>query len=361
MLIYITADQVAEENSGMGRYAKSVVLRLVPILIENGWRVRVIVSARAVTFQQEVCDAGAEIIPLTYDSKILRRIQYYLSLIRRKNEGASVVYSTDHNRPLLPVGMKSVITIHDLCGFECRGEYSWLKKVFKKYVVSHFGRKAEKVITISRQAERQILRVFRLPEERVSLVYNGFDKFSKPEQKPILEKKYFIFVGRISPRKNFTLILKALNRLREIRDDFELIVVGPEGWSNAKDFAYISENGLDKFIRFSGFVDDVCLASLYSGASALLFPSYCEGFGLPVLEALSMSTPVLVARDSACEEIAGGLAHGVQADDVSNCLRFMESALDGQVPVQRDHADQHLSQFSWDRCAREVLATIENL
>lgn len=160
-----------------------------------------------------------------------------------------------------------------------------------------------------------------------------------------LPDRFVLFVGTLEPRKNLERLAAAVNRLDE---SVPLVVVGAEGWGAAPVV-----NGLD--CRFLGFVPDADLAPLYRAASVFAYPSLEEGFGLPLLEAMSQGVPVVTSRGSATEEVAGGAAVLVDALDVDSIAEGLATALSDRRSWSQPGRDR-AAQFSWAASAEATMA-----
>lgn len=143
-------------------------------------------------------------------------------------------------------------------------------------------------------------------------------KYSLPE-------KYLLFVGTVEPRKNLGRLIEAL---QSIGTPLPLVVVGAQGWGD-------TSVALDSSVQFIGFVPDSDLPALYSGAEVFCYPSEREGFGMPVLEAMSYGTPVVTSLGTSTEEVAGGAAVLVNPFSVEDIARGIEEALDNRVDLAR--------------------------
>jgi glycosyltransferase involved in cell wall biosynthesis len=186
-------------------------------------------------------------------------------------------------------------------------------------------RAAARVIAVSEFTARELEELLGIPRERVRVVPNGVEPvFTRTG--PAADGDYVLAVGTLEPRKNLQRTIEAAKRI-----GVELRVVGEPGWGR-----------VDPGVAWQGRVDDAELARLYRGASCLVYPSYYEGFGIPVAEALACGTPVVTSRGSAMEEVAGNAAVLVDPLDVESIAAGIVEAgsrrVDGFEPPTWDDA-----------------------
>jgi glycosyltransferase involved in cell wall biosynthesis len=202
------------------------------------------------------------------------------------------------------------------------------------------------VIANSEFTKRDVVELLGLPEERVRVAYPGLDeRFSPDGDRADLGRPYVLTVATFEPRKNLTSAVEAFGRLG--LDDLLLAVVGAEGWGER---AELRRPGVVKL----GYVDDERLASLYRGASAFVYPSRFEGFGMPIVEALGTGVPVVASSHPSLDEACGDAALRAHPDDPTAIASTIERALaerDRLVPLGLSHARR----FTWGATGRAIL------
>ena len=358
--VLLLAEQTGQTNSGMGVYTYEVTRRLVPYLQENGVETCVVLRDDAKQLISEVENCGSETIILHVSSASKWKRLWDLSRFGVKTR-FDLLYSTDFKIPRRLRSIPFVPTIHDLCGLECAGEFGIAKKMFVGNLNKAVMRRAAKIIAISHQTRECIEKFYGIGSEHVQVIYNGFNRMGNPTEqswpeKVTKEKPFFFFPGRISPRKNFPTILRAWRQLLESGIDCNLVHAGPSGWSNQSDYSLIKSLGLQQRLIQLGYVEEEQLQALYSYASALVYPSFCEGFGLPILEALSVGCPVIVGAGTASEEIGSRFITVVDPNSVPELARSMEKAIEESHNgrVRDSEVEAHLGTFTWDKTAREI-------
>ena len=241
-------------------------------------------------------------------------------------------HGLSHEIPIgiLNTGIKSVVTIHDLIHERNPEQYNAIDvKIYSKkfrYACTH----ADKVIAISEQTKKDIIEFYKTPEEEITVCYQScnpsFGKtISEEEKRKVKERyglpeQYFLYVGSIIERKNLLNICKAIFLLRN-ELNIPLVVIGDGGKYKHQVKDYINQNGLEKKIiflsenpsvkSFQTFTSAVDFPAIYQSAIAMIYPSFFEGFGIPVLEALWSKLPVITSNVSCLPEAGGNGAYYV--------------------------------------------------
>ena len=286
--------------------------------------------------------------------------------------GADVYHATNYFLPPTR-SARRVVTIYDL-SFLSMPEHSSPKitHVFAKGV-RRFAQQADAVLTCSQATKSDVVRLLDVSADRVAVAYGAVDEACVALERDAASERvaerfgvrrpFILFVSTIEPRKNVPALLRAFGRLaREIPHD--LVLAGPKGWQAEAIFREIDALHLEDRVILTGFITDRAdLAALYSAADLFAFPSLYEGFGLPVLEAMTCGCPVVTADNSSLPEVAGEAALLVDARDVPAIASAMRRVLEDdalrQAMVARGFAQA--TRFSWEACARRTLEVYKDL
>ncbi len=281
-----------------------------------------------------------------------------------KNLNDTVHYTNQHfGRISMCAGLPFIVTVHDLeriCfpfSTQEAGEEISLKKDAQAI------QNAEAIIAVSENTKKDLLKYLQIPENKITVVYNGVNHESfKPNHQPILSSPYILYVGSERPRKNLGRLLEAFAELKKIPDfaDLKLIKCGDPGRSDSfRDITLqkIKELGLDSEVIFVDTISDDLLSAYYTSARVLVYPSLYEGFGLPVLEAMACDCPVIASNVSSLPEVAGDAALLVNPYDVQDMYSSIKRLLtDG---VLRDNLVKkgrtHCESFSWQQTASQTM------
>jgi glycosyltransferase involved in cell wall biosynthesis len=308
------------------------------------------------------------------ESSLLRLLLYIPRGLRR--QCISIFHGLDHLGvpPLAKVGCY-VATIHDMIPLLWP---QWVTHKHRLVVTAAYSRlrhQADFVITPSAATKADVVNRLGLDPERIAVIPWGCDERFQPEgdlthgaavhQRYRLPAQYILFVGTLEPRKNLTTLLQAYALLRAEGqgNDVKLVVAGRTGWLYADIFAAVKTLALDGAVIFTGFVDDEDLPDLYRGAQAFVFPSFYEGFGLPILEAMASGVPVITSTTASMPEVAGDAAMLVDPRDPEAIAAAIAQVL------AEDHLRQTMIQkglarakrFTWERVAEQTLAVYASL
>ena len=266
------------------------------------------------------------------------------------------VYFTPGFNPPPRSHVPVVFCIHDLIHLRFPAESTPVRRAYYRLVVAPAAQRAARILTVSEFSRREILEWTGLPEERVVVVGNGISAAFTPDG-PRHEPgyPYFLYVGRRAPHKNLPGLIAAF---AAARTDARLIFTGlPDGATT--DIA--RHWGVVERVIFAGELDDAQLAAYYRGAIALAMPSFYEGFGLPIVEAMACGTPVLASNVTAMVETAGEgnalLIDPLRADAIAEGLDRLagDAALRAAL---REHGLARASRCSWNRVGRGVARAI---
>jgi len=266
------------------------------------------------------------------------------------------------------VSGKCVVIIHDLVSRLFPARHNKKAVLIERLTLAPALRKALRVIAISENTKKDLEKTFPFLRGKVAIAtlaagphyrpVTDKDKLARVRQTYKLPDKYILFVGTLEPRKNIVRIIRSLKLLKD--QDVNLVVAGNRGWQWEEIFAEIESLGLKNRIIFLGYLPREDLLSLYSLASAFVFPSLYEGFGLPVLEAMQSGCPVVTSKISSLPEVAGEAA--IKVDP------YKESAIAKGIELAILHRNQLVAagtkqarKFSWEKTAREVLENIEEV
>lgn len=287
------------------------------------------------------------------------------SLVRKIGSDNELVHfpSQHFGRYAVLAGHPFVVTVHDLERICFPLTRDSLKERIGLRLDVLAIKKARHVIAVSQNTKRDLVRLLGVEEDNVTVVYNGVDHnvFRQNGSTPA-PYRYVLYVGSERPRKNLGRLIEAFARLKQSGrfNDLKLVKVGAAGRSPAfrkASLRAIKDFGLEDEVIFTEHVSDQELASYYWSASALVYPSLYEGFGLPVLEAMACGCPVITSNTSSLPEVAGEAALLVDPYDVSSLCVAMERLLEDDQMKRRLAAQgvQRSKRFSWALSATETM------
>lgn len=268
-----------------------------------------------------------------------------------------------------------VVTIHDMSSliFE---ERTGLRQNIRRHRFRRGLMRAVRVIAVSTATRRDVENLMGVPSERIRLVYNAptpeffrnRENGSESERKLVLERyqinyPFILYAGSIRPQKNVPRLVEAFAVAKEELDkhpdlkDLKLIIIGDEITEYPSVRRSVIQSRVEQSVRFLGFVPFETLRVFYEAATAFVFPSLYEGFGLPPLEAMASGTPVITSSTSSLPEVVGSAAMLVNPENVFDIARgIKEVLLSPELRRALSTAGKlHAAKFSWERTAREVL------
>lgn len=266
-------------------------------------------------------------------------------------------FAPGYSAPLL-IGCRSVIAIHDV-SFAAHPEwFRWREGMRRRWLARRAGSRARAVLTISEFSRDEIVRHLRIPRARIRVIPLGAGILAPS---PALKEPLVLFVGSVFSRRHVPVLLEAFGRLARERDDVRLEIVGDNRTRPHEDLqALAGATGAAARIGVRAWVDDAELASLYARASAFVFLSSYEGFGLTPLEALAAGAVPVVLDTPVAREVYGEAALRVDAPDPALVHRALHDALDEGPARQRARAaaTDVLARYRWDRTASETLSVL---
>lgn len=262
-----------------------------------------------------------------------------------------------------PRGPRLTATLHDMTCWLMPEFHQAPNVAAEKRFADHIWKRAAGLIAVSENTRRDAVRVLGLDAEKIRVIHPGVARpffETTPEDVAAarreygLKKPYALYVGTVEPRKNLDRLLDAWQELPvPLREEFELVAAGPEGWQAAKTMARL--RGSAAGVRYLGYVPEADLPGITAGATIFVYPSLYEGFGFPVAQAMAAGVPVITSDLSSLPEITGGGAVLVNPRSIAEISGGLERLLtspatreqlarDGKVQAQR---------FRWENCARE--------
>jgi len=293
------------------------------------------------------------------------------SLLRQKH--IDVLHSPVNVLPIfLPRSCAGVVTLHDLAFIRLPNVVTPSKRLYHQMFTVRSIRQATMVIAVSESTKKDAVELMGVPAERVQAVYPCIDaRFSivseHEELQAFREKQgltdgYILYLGTLEPRKNITTLIEAYAQLRKthaIRE--KLVLAGGKGWLYDAIFAQVEQLGLSSEVLFAGFVADSEQALWYGAASAFVYPSLYEGFGIPVAEALACGVPVVTSNVSSLPEAGAGVAICIDPQSVEDMVTAIHKALTDQTFRQKcsTMAPEVVQKFSAQRMAEQTIQVYE--
>jgi glycosyltransferase involved in cell wall biosynthesis len=344
-------------HSGLGTYIYNLIKKLPDHT--DGWSIRGIIRARDADRIMPLCDRVRFVNAPLYSWR--EQVQIPVAAL-----GADLLHVPHYNVPVLYRG-PLVVTIHDLTHITepafRRTLGSWL---YARPMLRLAARRAGHVITVSEFSKKQIVERLGIRAERVSVIYNGVGSEFRPMDhrgasaaaEPALQLggPYVLYVGNLKPHKNLGTLVRALARLRSSeRFKHILWVVGDDPRGRQIFLALCERLGLSGAVRHVPWVSEGVLPQLYAAADLLVLPSTSEGFGLPLLEAMSCGTPVVCSSAASLPEVGGDAVIYFDPYSVEEMAAAIKRVLDSPSlrAELRERGLKRAAKFTWEECARK--------
>ena len=349
MRIGIDARKISD--TGIGRYIENLALRL----LETDENVSLILFMAQADIEKFNFPEGRVGKVLATAGKY--SLSEHWAMGRLAGKGRVDLFHEPHFTLPLYLPCKSVVTIHDVIHL-LDPQVGKAQKIYARWMIGSALKRADHVLTVSEHSKQNLVDIFSCDPEKITVTYNGAGNEFSPAGKEDMDKElsrfnllpgYYIYVGSDRPHKNLKAVAAAMALTPE---DARFVIVGRAGQEARAMFAPYGER-----VAFINHVGVKTLTALYTAATALYFPSYMEGFGLPPLEAMACRTPVVCSSSSVMPEVVGDAAALVHPDDAEEAARLL-------TLLKRDKAfresliqrgKERIKKFSWDKLAGETL------
>ncbi len=292
---------------------------------------------------------------------------YRLSRLVGRQDDIVHIPNQDFARYALFLKNPFIITVHDLV----RSCFGFAKEMIHERILLKLGKRyikrASHIIAVSQSTRNDLIKYLQVPEERITVIYNGVDHsiFRPYDIKPF-DKLYILYTGSERPRKNLSRLFEAFARLKGEFPELKLVKAGASGRSEkyrGDTIKKLDSLGITKDVIFVDHIPELDLAHYYSSAVLLAYPSLYEGFGLPPLEAMACGCPVITSNTSSLPEVMGEAGIMVNPYDTNSLVQAMRQVLTDDK-LRDDMVRKGLEQakkFSWERAALETMEVYEKV
>ncbi len=279
----------------------------------------------------------------------------------------NVFFSPAHYSPRFHF-CPTVVTIHDLSYFHYPQEF--LKKdLYKLKAWTQYSiERAKHIIAVSQTTKKDLVRFYPFTQQKTTVVYNGMEREKSENVTPSTNFKfldrnsYILYVGTLQPRKNIVNLIRAFRIFHNTNPLYKLVIAGKRGWLFDLIFKEAQDLYVNEHIVFPGYVSDEELSTLYRNAFCFVLPSLYEGFGIPVLEAMSYGAPVIASFNSSLPEVGADACLYIDPHSPSDIAEKLE-VLKKNSSLRKELIKKgklRVQSFSWTKCAKETLDVIHN-
>jgi glycosyltransferase involved in cell wall biosynthesis len=277
---------------------------------------------------------------------------------------ADVLHATAFVAPIVQP-CPTVITIYDVSFALFTQFFRGFNQTYLRLGTRWSARRARRIVAISECARYDVHRLYGVPLDRIDVAYPGvdealkradFDRVEAFRRAKNLPDKFLLYLGTLEPRKNLAMLARAFAQLKSACPDAVLVLAGGIGWLADDIFAAIEECGVKESVLLPGFVAEEEKALWYAAATAFVFPSLYEGFGMPPLEAMACGTPVITSDAAALPEAVGEAGVLLAPDDVNGWAAALKRVwLDEAYRAElADRGVRQAQQFTWQATSRQI-------
>ncbi|UCG26056.1 MAG: glycosyltransferase family 4 protein [Chloroflexota bacterium] len=358
------------QGAGIGRYTRELVSALVKSDSETAYT---FFCAKRPT-SQPIAATVPEAANVTFreaplGERWLYRIWYRLALpvsVQLFTGELDLFHSPDFVLPPVRSQIPTLLTVHDLSFLHYPDTFTPSLVAYLNKVVPRSVRQASHVLADSLATRSDLIKAYDVPAEKVSVLYSGVSNDFRPvnderllsqvrDKYGIGERPYVLSVSTLQPRKNYQMLIQAFKDVAA-RQPHVLVIAGGKGWLYEQIVEEIARQELEGRVLLVGFAADEDLPALYSGASLFAYPSFYEGFGLPLLEAMACGVPVLNSNASCLPEVAGDATIQLSPHDQPAWSEALVSLLEDPSKRAGMVAAGFLQarRFTWSRAALEL-------
>ena len=268
--------------------------------------------------------------------------------------------------------IKIIVTVHDIAALLFPEFHEKKAVVIEKLFIKKALKSATKILAVSENTKKDLMRKFKIQNTKIEVTYcaasedffpanTDDEKVKEFRVKASIPDEFFLSVGTIQPRKNYEALIQAFIMFHEKHPTYHLIIVGNSGWGKTNFAQVIKENYLQKYIHLLGYITSKNLNFLYNTATAFVFPSLYEGFGIPPLEAMKAGCPIIASNVSSIPEVLGDAAIYCDPRSPAEFAFAMEKVISNEN-LRKDLKNKGRIQskkFNWENSAQVLYNLLE--
>ncbi|MCP4153338.1 MAG: glycosyltransferase family 4 protein [bacterium] len=387
MKIAIDLTQIPGDKTGIGIYAVNLVKEM--LRINSGTT-----DYQFYFFLQDddnelhlLLEDAPNATPVPIKAKTFRKLplrflfEQFILPRRCKRLGIDIIYSFHYTMPYF-CRIKRIVNIPDMTFYLFPELHLKTKRLYFRTLIPYSLKRSHTIVTISDSTKKDILKRFpEIDEKKIAVIHLGVnlvdaaaEKEEKREEDTIClekfglkENKFALFVGTLEPRKNITNIIRAFHSVchsdDNCRKNIKLVIVGKKGWFYEKIFQTVIKLKLEKSIIFTGYIAEEEKQTLLRNAFLFVYPSFYEGFGIPVIEAMNYGLPVITSNVSSLPEVAGDAAITISPGHWPEIATSMLKLLSDQKVYDKMSQKSLLQakKFSWQKTAEKTLELFSHI
>ncbi|MFA6468669.1 MAG: glycosyltransferase family 1 protein [Bacteroidota bacterium] len=357
--------------AGAGKYAKYVTENLIRADSQNIYFLFMTESCRQ-HFLGIINAPNVQVVLCRFENKnVIKRIfwEQFMLPTQLQKHGIDILFTPSVAIPVAYNGVK-LTSIHDVAYISQSSKYPFLRRAYVRWITAKAARKSDKILTLTEFSKSEIEKYLFVPKDNISVTYCGVeDAFYQPisvstygtvKEKYLLPDEYILYVGAIEPGKNLSAIFNIFERIcNSSKNRLQLVMTAGIGWKQELILQQIPVTIKDR-IRFLPYLEESELPVLYRLSRLVIYVSFYEGFGLPVLEAMASGVPVVASRGTSITEFASGVALLVDPLNEDEIFRSVDALLLNSE-LRNDlirKGIERAKQYTWEKTAKTVLQVI---
>ena len=374
MKIGVDAKRILYNRTGLGNYSRFVVNCLSTHFPDNEYKLYS--TGKGIECLHNQINPKPSVsfrYPEGFTSKLFPSLWRSNAIVHDlKQDQVELFHGLSNELPLSisQSGIPSVVTIHDLIFIRYPQFYKYIDRNIYNYKFKKACQVATRIIAISDMTKQDIIRTYKINEEKIDVVYQGSDESFQQtitqQKKEDIQKRYnipshyILYVGSIEERKNLLLIVRALQLLNK---DIHLIAIGKHTPYTDTVEAYIKENNMQQQVSILSNVPFDDLPGFYQMADLFIYPSFFEGFGIPIIEALHSNVPVIAATGSCLEEAGGPSSLYVEPNDANDLSKKIDWVLStpAQAELMKKAGKEYVKRFTDQQIAHDLMDVYRNI
>lgn len=301
MKIGLITDLIRKDLTGVGYYAKN----LADLLIKNDKTNKYFfIDYKRNSFNEKNLIFIKNCFKFFFKTYLWHNILPFVT----KKLDLDIIFNLSCCPHYFPLKQKEVIFVYDLSLLITPQFHSKSGVIFFKTLIKRTLNNSHKIIAISENTKKDLMKYYKIPADKIVVIYPTLPKQAKSQKKPkiAIKKPYLLYLGTLEPRKNIPSIIKAFSQLKAASFfPYQLIVAGKKGWGYSGIFRLVKKLHLENEVMFTDYVSEEEKKYLYKHASLFVYPSFYEGFGIPPLEAMAYGCPVITSNTSSLPEVVG--------------------------------------------------------
>ena len=351
MTLYIDGSRLGNPTpTGVEIYSEEVIPRICAYAKEHNIEVKLLVQSK------KIIDVPQIILRGKFMWSLISMSWFFL----RNRKKGDMLFVPSHILPVM-LPSQSFVTIHDIAWKHFPQAYSFKEKMLLGFSTIWAKIFATKIITISPQSKADLMKFYKVPESKIEIIPLGVakeeiqnlvmkDSSELLRKYNLTSKKYLMYLGRIETKKNVGLMIRAFYA-SNLSKEFTLVLIGKPGVGYEKVISEIK----DERVQNLGYLSKEEAYTLLFESACFVFPSLYEGFGMPVLEALSLGVPVISSNAASLPYVGGNFVTYFDPTNESELKNIFDNFEIRELPIG---VENHLNQFSWDNTAKQIVETL---